>query len=66
MWPVVPELSELEESEEDGYDDDNEALVEPLRQSGVQAVVANTIRRRRPGTLELYEQQVQAKRFGTT
>ena len=61
--PTHAGLEELEESEEDGYDDDNEALVEPLRQSGAQAELSSTIRRRRPGALDRYEQEVRARTF---
>ena len=35
--------------------------MEPLRQSGAQAKVSNTIRRRRPGVLDQYEQEVRAR-----
>lgn len=53
-------LEELEDSDEDGYDDDAEALVEPLRQSGVQAEVGKTIRRLKPGVMAPYEEQVRS------
>lgn len=51
------EAAEEEESDGDGDDDGDEPAVEPLRQSGVQAVVRGTVRRRRAGeALQKYEQ----------
>lgn len=50
------DAEEEEESDGEDGDDESEPLVEPLRQSGVQAHVRATVRRRRPREqLEPYE-----------
>eukprot|EP00892_Ulva_mutabilis_P000319 jgi/Ulvmu1/10288/UM060_0090.1 len=51
---LVPEVQEEEESDGEDGEDDCETMVEPLRQSGAQATVRATVRRRRP-QLEPYE-----------
>jgi hypothetical protein len=55
-WPRA-ELTEVDDDADDN-EDDMEALVTPLRQTGAQAAVGNRVKRRRPGVMEEYEVRI--------